>query len=482
METVSRREFLKIAGVAGAALGMGAGLGGVVAACGGESTTTTSSALSTTSTEATTTSAATAATGASSTTTAVSSAVEMGPEVKIGFVAPKTGPLALFGVPDGYCADRFTEWVGDGIVCGDQKKHPIKLTIEDAQSDSNRAGQLAGQLIGSGANLMVASSTPDCVNPVADQCEANGVPCLCTDDPAETFIFGRGGAPDSKFKWTYLLFFGTADLVADYQSCWTKLPTNGVVGGMWPNDAGGLSYADPKTGFPAGITAAGMKVVDPGRWQVGSEDFTAQISMFKKEGCQIIHGIMTPPDAENFLKQAAQQNFQPVFMSIDKALLFPEAAEAMGPVVGNGLTCGGWWSNDWPFKSPLTGETCKEFADEYEKRTGQQWTQPLMHFCVFEMAAYALQHATDPLSYDSVLAAIETMKMDTIGGHVDFTAPVQPLNTVGVCRPHWNVYKSPIMVTQWVKGTTNMFDLKTVDNSSCSNLPTNGTPVAYRQA
>ena len=32
---VSRREFLKLAGVAGAAVGMGAGLGGLVAACGG---------------------------------------------------------------------------------------------------------------------------------------------------------------------------------------------------------------------------------------------------------------------------------------------------------------------------------------------------------------------------------------------------------------------------------------------------------------
>ena len=34
-KTVSRRDFLKIAGVAGATIGVGAGLGGLVAACGG---------------------------------------------------------------------------------------------------------------------------------------------------------------------------------------------------------------------------------------------------------------------------------------------------------------------------------------------------------------------------------------------------------------------------------------------------------------
>lgn len=39
-KAVSRREFLKIAGIAGATVGMGAGLGGLVAACGGTTTTT----------------------------------------------------------------------------------------------------------------------------------------------------------------------------------------------------------------------------------------------------------------------------------------------------------------------------------------------------------------------------------------------------------------------------------------------------------
>jgi branched-chain amino acid transport system substrate-binding protein len=45
---VSRREFLKIAGVAGAGLTLAGGLGGVVAACGGGSTTTTAATTATT--------------------------------------------------------------------------------------------------------------------------------------------------------------------------------------------------------------------------------------------------------------------------------------------------------------------------------------------------------------------------------------------------------------------------------------------------
>ncbi len=42
-KTLSRRDFLKVAGIAGATVGLGAGLGGLIAACGGTEATTTTS-------------------------------------------------------------------------------------------------------------------------------------------------------------------------------------------------------------------------------------------------------------------------------------------------------------------------------------------------------------------------------------------------------------------------------------------------------
>lgn len=68
---LSRREFLKLAGVAGAAVAVGGGLGGLLAACGdGETTTTTATAASTTEAASTTVSSeATATTATASTTT-----------------------------------------------------------------------------------------------------------------------------------------------------------------------------------------------------------------------------------------------------------------------------------------------------------------------------------------------------------------------------------------------------------------------------
>ncbi|MBN1461237.1 MAG: twin-arginine translocation signal domain-containing protein, partial [Armatimonadetes bacterium] len=53
--SVSRREFLKMAGIAGAAIGLGAGFGGLLAACGDDeskATTTTAAAAGATTTVA----------------------------------------------------------------------------------------------------------------------------------------------------------------------------------------------------------------------------------------------------------------------------------------------------------------------------------------------------------------------------------------------------------------------------------------------
>ena len=109
----SRRQFMKIAGIAGATVGLGAGLGGVLAACGGEKTTTTTAAAATTTSVA----AETTTSVAAETTTSVSAGPEAGREIKIGNPLPETGVLASFGAYEKW-ADGFSQKaLGDGMVC-----------------------------------------------------------------------------------------------------------------------------------------------------------------------------------------------------------------------------------------------------------------------------------------------------------------------------------------------------------------------------
>jgi branched-chain amino acid transport system substrate-binding protein len=412
-KVVSRRDFLKIAGVAGAVVGAGAGLGGVLAACGGTTTTTTTTAGATT-----TTAGATTTTAAAETTTSVSTAAEAGAEIKLGFVTPLTGPLASFGVPDTYCADKWKQYIGDGLVLGDGKKHPITIETQDTQSDSNRAAQVTGDLINnSKVSIIMVASTPDTVLPSVQNCETYQTPVVSTDCPWQTYL---NSDVKTEYKWSYHVFFGAEDWLAENLACFNQVPTSKAVGGMFDNTADGLFFSSV---VPPYLTAQGYKVTDPGRFQPNTEDFTQQIAAFKKAGVELITGNMIPPDFTNFWKAAAQQGLSLKGCMVGKAILFPQSVEALGDIA-NGLLTELWWHRTFPFKSSLTGETCAQLADDFEAKTGQEQTAPLLHYVVGEMAIYALKNATDPTDKAAILAAIEKMKVDTIVGTIDFTAPV----------------------------------------------------------
>jgi branched-chain amino acid transport system substrate-binding protein len=439
---VSRRDFLKIAGIAGATIGVGAGLGGLVAACGGTTTTTTTPA-----TTATTSAPASTDTTAAASTTTVSATAEVGRTVKLGCVSPLTGAASAFGIPDKWIRDQWLAAAGDGMVFGDNKKHPVTIEMSDSQSDTNRAAQVAGDLIqNSKIDMMMVSSSPDTVNPVADQCEAQSMPCLSTDCPMEPYYFGRGATPDKPFKWTYLAFWGNWELTSAMKTFLPQLPNNKVVGGVWSNEVDGEARRQALTPW---FTQNGYKVVDGGPYQVGTEDYSSMITKFKNAGVQIVSFLGIPPDLTNFWKQALQAQFHPVIADMAKATLFAQSMEAMGKI-GFGMAAWSWWHPTLPYKSSLTGEDCPTIASRFEKDTGQQWTQPLMHYVTFEWVVDVLKRTTNLDDKEEIMKAVAATKMtDSMAGVIDFTIPV----ATNTKHPVPNVVGTEAFYAQWVKAT-----------------------------
>jgi hypothetical protein len=103
---------------------------------------------------------------------------------------------------------------GGGVVLGDGLNHTMELVVADSQSDGARAAQVAGDLIqNSKVDLVMSGGGPEVVLPVADQCEAMGVPSLSTNTPWEPWVFARKGAMDKAFKWTYLACGGITEFM-----------------------------------------------------------------------------------------------------------------------------------------------------------------------------------------------------------------------------------------------------------------------------
>ena len=102
--------------------------------------------------------------------------------LKIGYVTPQTGPLAGFGETDAFVLAGIRKAVPSLSVKG--QSVPLEIVVRDSQSDPNRAAEVASRLILSDkVNLMLAAGTPETTNPVSDQCEVNGTPCVTSVCP-----------------------------------------------------------------------------------------------------------------------------------------------------------------------------------------------------------------------------------------------------------------------------------------------------------
>ncbi len=384
------------------------------------------------------------------------------PTLRIGHVSPQTGPLAAFAEADTYILEAVEQALAAGLE-NNGKTWNIEIITKDSQSNPNRAAEVAADLIlNDEVDIIVAASTPDTVNPVADQAEINDVPCISTDCPWQPYFFGRNGVPGEGFRSTYHFFFGIEDWIGATLGMWSQADIGTSIAGIFPNDADGNAFGDPQNGLPPAMIAEGYTLTDPGRYQPLSDDFSNQIAAFKEAECTIVTGNMIAPDFATFWAQCAQQNFRPKMVTIGKALLFPSVIESLGDR-GDGLTTEVWWSPDHPFSSSLTGVSARGLADGFTASTGRPWTQPIgFKHALFEVVADVIKRAEDLEDPDAIIAAIASTNLDTMVGNVNWDNG--PIN---------NVTKTPLVAGQWQRDGDNM-ELKIVANAGHPEIETTG--------
>lgn len=383
--------------------------------------------------------------------------------IKVGYISPMTGSHAEFSQTDPFVLKKMEQLLKSGVTVGG-KKYEVQIIQKDSQSNTDRAGNLAAQLISKDkVDLLLIQDSLSSIT-ASDQAELNGVPAISTMMPWQAWMFPRKGDPKVGFDWSYHFFWGLEDVIGAYKAIWTSTATNKVVGALYSADPGGEAFGSEEFGVPAALKQIGFGHVSTGKFQEGSADFSQQIAKFKTEKADIITGHAHVPDFTTFWAQASQQKLKPKVVTVAAALLFPSGLEAQGER-GDGLTTEVWWTPSHPYKSSLTGQSAKDLAAQYEKESGRQWTQPLGYaHAIWEIGIEALKRSGNPHDKDAVRNVLKTLKMDTIVGKINWAD-----------TPIKNVAKTSVVGGQWrlgsKVGSKHKYELLVTNNEAAREVP-----------
>ena len=431
---VSRRGLLRAAGASAAVVGGG----GLLEAC--------SSSIK----------------GASASSTASASASTAG-NITIAWIHPLTGALAGFGAADNWVISKIqqTSPYKNGFKVGG-KTYSVTIKSYDTQSSVTRAGDLAHQaILTDGADLLLASSTPETVNAVSSTAETLGTPLVCSNIPWEPWylnLFPTGNPQHATetAKYVTLYFLGAEHLVECFIPMWNRihaqLHTDKVVAAAFPNDSDGNAF---RAVFPPIAAGAGYKMVLSSPYPDGTTNYSSMISQFKSAGADFFTNVPLPPDFATMWTQSVQQGFKPKLATVAKVLLFPTDAYALGPLAYN-IATDTWWVPTLPWTSTFTGETCQQMATEYEAASGTQWNANISNYSLFEAAHAAFTAVNDPHDKAEVANAIHQVNLpEAVAGPLNFASG----------GPAPGVAITPPVGIQWQKGTKFPVVAQVVDNT-----------------
>ena len=359
--------------------------------------------------------------------------------IRIGYISPRTGSFSAFAESDNFIVEQVRKALAGGLTIGG-KKYSVELLVRDDQSNPDRASNLAAELINKdNVDLMLAQGALGVV-PVSQQCESNGVPCITTMSPWQAWMFPMKSDPAKGFKNCVHFFWGLEDISDVFLDIWKDLPVRKVVGTVFENTLPGNAMGDLKTGMPAMFAKGGYKIVDVGKFALGTDDFSIYIQAFKKEGVEIVTGVFPPPEWATFMKQATQMGFKPKVATVAKAFLFPSGVAALG-ARAEGMSTEVWWSPAYPFRSSLTGQTASQLAEAYQSSTKRGWTQPLgVVHALFETGVAALKASGHPKNPSKVAEALRTLKHETVIGRLDFGGSgIKNVSKMRIVGGQWRV-------------------------------------------
>ena len=152
-----------------------------------------------------------------------------------------------------------------------------------------------------------------------------------------------------------------------------------------------------------------------------AEDFTAQISEFKKAGCEIVSGIETPPALHQLLDPVPPAGLQAQGLLLRQGPALPSDPSIAIGDIGIGLSDEVVWHPSFPYKSYLTGQTCQELRGHLHRGVRQAVDRAARPVGKYEWAVDVSSASPTSTTRRMYVHMVTTTKLDGINGPIDFT-------------------------------------------------------------
>ena len=376
-------------------------------------------------------------------------------EILIGYAAPLTGPLSIFMGPTDWCEKLCLEVINEqngGIYVKElDKKLPVRVIYADTESDPTKASEAASKLVlDDKVDILVGGWTPVGTNPVSAVGERYEVPTFVFGCPKESWLEA------GPYEWSAGALFVYDLLMTDVINTWNELDTNKKVGFVFDSDVDGITGTETVTRM---LDGTDYQIFDPGRFTIGTSDYTSMINFFKDNDCEILIADMITPDFFLFWEQCHQLGYVPQVMTINKGMHYANDAAALQNGTGNGLTFSALWDKNFPFNSELLGGiSTLDLANNWEDEHGEHYPYSIGNdVLMFEILYDALTRA-ESLDKATIRDAIYATDLkDTVFGEIKFDAE--------------HVAELPAITTQWLPGTKWPFEKTIVSSETFPVIP-----------
>jgi len=282
-------------------------------------------------------------------------------EILVGANLSLTGPLAMDGKEQKWAYDQaVADFNKDGgiFVKEYNKKLPIKLVIDDDESDPGKAAAAVERLIKlKKVDVMLSTHSTPLIIPsctTAEKYKKYYHATTCLIPVWQQF----------KFKWSTMFFFDMAQFSAIPYEIWDSLPEGSKI----KRPAMLMEDTMDGRGLGGGLRAFaekhGYKLVVDEPWAVGAKDYSSQILKLKNSNVDALLIFGSPADCITFIRQMKELNFSVPYFHGYKGTWTSEFHDALKND-SQYILFDGFWHETFPF----TG--AKELGNRFKKRFGK---------------------------------------------------------------------------------------------------------------